>query len=43
MCDVNRNKRLEMEGDSVEQCEWMMMAVINLGAILEYGRALGVI
>ena len=36
-------ERLEMEGDSVEEHEWMMMGVINLGAILEYGRASGVI
>lgn len=33
----------KMEGDSVEECEWMMMGVVNLGTILEYGRASGVI
>ena len=32
-----------MEGDSVEEREWMMMGVVNLGAILEYSGALGVI
>lgn len=32
-------ERLEMEGEGVEEREWVMMGVINLGALLEYGRA----
>lgn len=36
-------ERLQMEGENVEEREWIMMAVINLGAILEYGWASGVI
>ena len=32
-----------MEGDNIEEREWIMMGIINLGAILEYGRASGVI
>ena len=36
-------ERLEMEGDNIEEREWIMMGVVNLGAILEYGRASGVI
>ena len=32
-------ERLEMEGVGVEEREWVMMDIINLGAVLEYGRA----
>src|ERR1700676_4025246 len=32
-------ERLEMEGLGVEEREWVMMGIINLGAVLEYGRA----
>jgi hypothetical protein len=36
-------ERLEMEGEGIEECEWVMMGVINLGAVLEYGRASSII
>jgi protein SMG6 len=36
-------ERLEMEGEGIEEREWVMMGVINLGAVLEYGRASSVI
>ncbi|KZP20887.1 hypothetical protein FIBSPDRAFT_861344 [Athelia psychrophila] len=36
-------ERLEMEGEGVEVREWIMMGVINLGSVLEYGKASGVI
>jgi hypothetical protein len=36
-------ERLEMEGEGVEEREWIMMGTINLGAVLEYGRALSVV
>jgi hypothetical protein len=36
-------ERLEMEGDGVEEREWVMMGVINIGAVLEYGRASSVV
>ena len=32
-----------MEGEGVEERDWVMMGAINLGAVLEYGRASGVI
>lgn len=34
---------LETEGKSVKEHEWIMMGVINIGAILEYSRASSVI
>ena len=34
-------ERLKMEGEGIKECDWMIMGVINLGAILEYGRASG--
>ncbi|KZP24291.1 hypothetical protein FIBSPDRAFT_1012202, partial [Athelia psychrophila] len=36
-------ERLEMEGEGVEEREWIMMGVINLRSVLEYGKASGVI
>jgi hypothetical protein len=36
-------ERLEMEGEGVEEREWVMMGVVNLGAVLEYGRASSVV
>lgn len=36
-------ERLEMEGKGVEERDWIMMGVINLGAVLEYGKPSGVI
>ncbi|KAF7964541.1 hypothetical protein HWV62_5931, partial [Athelia sp. TMB] len=36
-------ERLEMEGEGVEERDWIMMGVINLGAVLEYGKASGVV
>ena len=36
-------ERIEMEGEGVEEREWIMMGVINIGAILEYGRASSVV
>ncbi|KZP10895.1 hypothetical protein FIBSPDRAFT_962674 [Athelia psychrophila] len=36
-------ERLEMEGEGIEEREWIMMGVINLGSVLEYGKASGVI
>jgi protein SMG6 len=33
-----------MEGEGVEEREWVMMGVVNLGAVLEYtGRASSVV
>lgn len=32
-----------MEGEGVEGREWIMMGVINIGAIVEYGRASSVV
>jgi protein SMG6 len=32
-------KRLEMEGKGVEEYEWVMMGIVNLSAVLEYGGA----
>ena len=36
-------ERLEMEGDNIKEHEWIMMGIMNLGVVLEYGRASGVI
>ena len=36
-------ERLEMEGEGVEEREWVMMGIVNLGAVLEYGRASSVV
>jgi protein SMG6 len=36
-------ERLEMEGDGVEEREWVMMGMINIGAVLEYGRASSIV
>lgn len=36
-------KRLKMECDNIKEREWIMMGIINLGAMLEYGRASGII
>jgi protein SMG6 len=36
-------ERLEMEGEGVEEREWVMMGITNLGAVLEYGRASSVV
>jgi protein SMG6 len=30
--------RLEMEGEGIEERKWVMMGVVNLGALLDYGR-----
>jgi hypothetical protein len=32
-----------MEGETIEDREWVMIGVINLGAVLEYSRASGAI
>ena len=32
-----------MEGDDIEEYEWIMMGIVNLGTVLEYSRASGVI
>ena len=32
-----------MEGDNIEEREWIMLGIVNLGAVLEYGRASSVI
>ena len=34
-------ERLTLEG--AEECEWIMMAIVNLGAVLENGRVDGVV
>ena len=34
---------LKMEGDNIEECEWIMMGIVNLSTILEYGRVSGMI
>ena len=34
---------LEMEGNNIEECEWIMMGIVNLSMILNYNRASGVI
>ena len=36
-------ERLEIEGDDIEEHKWIMMRIMNLGAVLEYGRASGII
>ena len=36
-------ERLGMEGGGVEEREWVMMGAINLGAVLEYGKASSVV
>lgn len=36
-------ERLEMECEAVMKCNWVMMSVVNLGAVPEYGRASGLI
>jgi len=37
------SERLEMEGEGIEEHEWVMMGVINLSTVLEYGRTLSII
>lgn len=34
-------ERLKMEGEGVEEREWIMMGIVDLGAVLESGRASG--
>ena len=36
-------ERLGMEGKGIEEREWVMMGIVNLGAVLEYGRASSVV
>ena len=36
-------KRLGMEGRGVEEHEWVLVGAINLGAVLEYGKASSVV
>lgn len=36
-------EKLQIEGDEVEEREWIMMAVINIGGILEYGRSTAIL
>jgi len=36
-------ERLQLEPGSVSESEWIMMAVLNIGAVLEYGRPEGII
>ncbi|GJE97087.1 hypothetical protein PsYK624_132970 [Phanerochaete sordida] len=31
-------EKLQIEGEEVEEREWLMMAIVNIGALLEYGR-----
>ena len=36
-------ERLEMEGDGVEERKWVMMGMINIGAVRKYGRASSIV
>jgi hypothetical protein len=36
-------EQLEMEGKGVKERDWVMMSIVNLGTILENGKASGVI
>jgi hypothetical protein len=36
-------ERLEMEGEGVEDRKWIMMCVVNIGAVLEHDRASSVV